>query len=44
LEKMWMDELVDLEKQYAIYKKKRIEIQAGSTTSSDKKKKLLVKK
>jgi len=44
LEKMWMDELVDLEKQYAIYKKKRIEIQAGSTTSSDKKKKILVKK
>jgi len=45
LEKMWMDELVDFEKQYAIYKKKRIEIQSGSGSSGpEKKKKLLVKK
>jgi hypothetical protein len=29
LEKMWLDELDQLEKQYTIYKAKRVEIQAG---------------
>jgi DNA topoisomerase-2 len=47
LEKMWLDELDELEKQYTIYKAKRVEIQAGSKgTTVDKKKvnKLVVKK
>ena len=47
LEKMWLDELDELEKQYTIYKAKRVHIQAGSKgTTVDKKKvnKLVVKK
>jgi len=46
LEKMWLDELEQLEKQYAIYKAKRVEIQAGSGKLSEKKKvnKLVQKK
>jgi len=42
LEKMWSNELDELEKQYDIYKKKREQIQAGSI--GVEKKKLVVKK
>jgi DNA topoisomerase-2 len=46
LEKMWLDELEQLEKQYSIYKAKRVEIQTGKGSSSnvDKKKKILINK
>jgi hypothetical protein len=50
LEKMWLDELDELEKQYTIYKAKRVQIQTGKGTGTgstvDKKKvnKLVVKK
>jgi hypothetical protein len=50
LEKMWLDELDELEKQYTIYKAKRVHIQTGKGTGTgttvDKKKvnKLVVKK
>jgi DNA topoisomerase-2 len=50
LENMWLDELDELEKQYTIYKAKRVQIQTGSGKGtgkpSDKKKvnKLVVKK
>jgi DNA topoisomerase-2 len=45
LEQMWLGELEDLEKQYGLYKKKRVQIQSGTgKVSVDKKKKLLVKK
>jgi hypothetical protein len=43
---MWLDELDELEKQYTIYKAKRVHIQEGGGKPSEKKKvnKLLVKK
>jgi DNA topoisomerase II len=41
LEKMWLDELEQLEKQYTSYKEKRVEIQAGGKKIEKKK---LVKK
>jgi len=50
---MWLSELDNLEKQYDLYKKKRVQIQSGTgkgtakgsgKVSVDKKKKLLVKK
>jgi hypothetical protein len=46
LEKMWLDELDELEKQYTIYKAKRVQIQTGNGKPSEKKKvnKLVVKK
>jgi 2-iminoacetate synthase ThiH len=37
LEKMWITELDILDKEYAKYKVKREKIQAGSTTTSNKK-------
>jgi DNA topoisomerase-2 len=44
LEKMWLDELEELEKQYGLYKNKRVQIQDGKGTTSDKKKKVVPKK
>jgi hypothetical protein len=46
LEKMWLDELEELEKQYTFYKAKRVQIQEGGGKPSEKKKvnKLVPKK
>jgi hypothetical protein len=46
LEKMWLDELEQLEKQYTMYKAKRVQIQEGGGKPSEKKKvnKLVTKK
>jgi DNA topoisomerase-2 len=45
LEKMWLDELDQLEKQYVLYKQKRVQIQTGgASVAGDKKKKVVIKK
>jgi DNA topoisomerase-2 len=46
LEQMWLEELDALEKQYDLYKKKRIQIQEGSgkPNTQEKKKKFTIKK
>ena len=43
---MWLEELGELERQYGLYKNKRIQIQAGSQVASVKvaKKKMVLKK
>ena len=43
LEKMWWDELDELEKQYGIYKTKRVLIQDGGKPAEKKKLKVLTK-